>query len=499
MSLDSFGAMMRSQVYSKDQKVFQGDLPYYGISVFLTAWKVSSNRNLIWAKLVESVSGSEFHCINMYMPNSNSLRQEIKVVNWGPKPFKFFNVWLKNDKLQCRIKFRLSKEKEERVVNIQKIMKSIKEEARSWNKEENGDVYKNIDSLELLISNAEDKFEDEKKITMWKMELENQKLIRDQLLAQKTKDLEHVENKSGLSEGMKGIIDLSRNQAQRDLLHFGNYSWVVGNGRSIFFWEDRWSERGDIQSNSKSLKGILALVRGSNLKQAWEVVVSSTFWTLWLARNEYIFKGTKISLESSFLLVQLRSFQWCLTAELTKSELDTLWKVNPEGCILLRNKHKRRELFLGWNTSLVGYCDGSFKELENGTMMSGMGGILLNNKDETSFVFSGKCNSSSQVEAELEAIIFLANAAITHLNHTSKVIICTDCALAVQSLSKVKELWKYDMGLGAIADEFEEISEEDHLAEEIQDAEEMEEVQGDDEEGMQLVEGIKLDGMGIQG
>ncbi|KAK1397568.1 hypothetical protein POM88_007431 [Heracleum sosnowskyi] len=133
-----------------------------------------------------------------------------------------------------------------------------------------------------------------------------------------------------------------------------------------------------------------------------------------------------MSLENSIILVQLRSFQWCLAAELIKSELDTLWKINPEGCILLSNKHKRSELFLGWNTSLVGYSDGSFKKvLEDGTLISGMGGILLNDKDEIIFIFSGKCNSSSPVEA----IIFLANASLTHLDHTSKVVICTDCAL----------------------------------------------------------------------
>ncbi|KAK1397835.1 hypothetical protein POM88_007698 [Heracleum sosnowskyi] len=143
-----------------------------------------------------------------------------------------------------------------------------------------------------------------------------------------------------------------------------------------------------------------------------------------------------MSLENSLLLVQLRSFQWCLAAELIKSELDTLWKINPEGCIFLNNKHKRSEFFLGWNTSLVGYSDGSFKELEDGTLISGMRGILLNDKDEIIFVFSGKCNSSSPVEAELEAIIFLANASLTHLDHTSKVVICTD--LEVQSLSKLR-------------------------------------------------------------
>ncbi|KAK1353190.1 hypothetical protein POM88_052325 [Heracleum sosnowskyi] len=48
------------------------------------------------------------------------------------------------------------------------------------------------------------------------------------------------------------------------------------------------------------------------------------------------------------------------------------------------------------------------------------------------------------------------------------------------------------MGLGAIAEEFEEISEKDYLAGE-QEAEKIQEVQGDDEEGMQLVEDIKMD------
>ncbi|KAK1363682.1 hypothetical protein POM88_039243 [Heracleum sosnowskyi] len=157
---------------------------------------------------------------------------QIKVVNWGPKPFKFFNAWLENDKFQCRIKHRLSKDKGERVANIQKIMKSIKEEAMSWNREENEDVYKNIERLELLISYAEDKSEDERK------------------------GLEQVENSFSMSEVMKGILALSSNQAQRDLLHSGNYSWVLGNGRSIYFWEDRWSGRGVLAEGYSRLYGI---------------------------------------------------------------------------------------------------------------------------------------------------------------------------------------------------------------------------------------------------
>ncbi|KAK1365095.1 hypothetical protein POM88_040656 [Heracleum sosnowskyi] len=176
----------------------------------------------------------------------------------------------------------------------------------------------------------------------------------------------------------------------------------------------------------------------AHVKQAWEVVVSPVLWTLWLARNKYIFSGIELSLEISLLLVQLRSFQWCLAAELIKSELESLCKVNPEGCILLSNKYKRREIFLGWNTSLVGFSDGSFKESEDGTTRSGMRGIKLNNKDEILFIFSGKFKASLPVEAELKAIIFLANAAMNQLDPPNKAVICTDCALAVHNLSKLR-------------------------------------------------------------
>ncbi|KAK1398719.1 hypothetical protein POM88_008582 [Heracleum sosnowskyi] len=144
------------------------------------------------------------------------------------------------------------------------------------------------------------------------------KVLADKYSLNSYQGLEQVENNFGMSEVMKGILALSSNQAQRDLLHFENYSWVVGNGRDLPPYKEMWTrelgewekpislelyelilnircnhkEDEDIQSHSKSLKGILALVRGYNLKQAWEIVVSSTFWTLWLARNEHIFKGT---------------------------------------------------------------------------------------------------------------------------------------------------------------------------------------------------------------
>ncbi|KAK1363683.1 hypothetical protein POM88_039244 [Heracleum sosnowskyi] len=54
-----------------------GGLAIIWDSSIFNCLEVSSNRNLIWANMVEFVTGSEFHCINVYMPNSNTLRQEV--------------------------------------------------------------------------------------------------------------------------------------------------------------------------------------------------------------------------------------------------------------------------------------------------------------------------------------------------------------------------------------------------------------------------------------
>ncbi|KAK1386109.1 hypothetical protein POM88_023844 [Heracleum sosnowskyi] len=138
------------------------------------------------------------------------------------------------------------------------------------------------------------------------------------------------------------------------------------------------------------------------------------------------------------MLIQKRTFQWCIVADLARKEVENFWTVNPKGGILLSNKFKRRDIFYSWKTPLVGIVDGSFKLQEDGARVSGMRGILQNKNDEVIYMFSGKCNALSPIEAKIEAISFM---------------------------------------------EFEEMDVEDE--------------EGIDE-GMQLVEGIHQDGMGHQ-
>lgn len=59
------------------------------------------------------------------------------------------------------------------------------------------------------------------------------------------------------------------------------------------------------------------------------MVLCSTLWSLCLVRNEQIFMGKGIKLESVFYLTQLSSFEWCVTANLIKEDLDFIWRSNP--------------------------------------------------------------------------------------------------------------------------------------------------------------------------
>lgn len=95
--------------------------------------------------------------------------------NWGAKPFRVFNVWLKEESL-----IKLVEDSCQEITlqgNTQTKIKRIKQVIKEWNSGTNGNVHKNIEILEL-----EDNSVRGAELENCKMELEEQYLLKDSIL-----------------------------------------------------------------------------------------------------------------------------------------------------------------------------------------------------------------------------------------------------------------------------------------------------------------------------
>ena len=75
-------------------------------------------------------------------------------VNWGPNPFRMFNVWLKNKSLVDIIMGMFAEHGASSSLQI--LLRKIKVLAKEWNKEINGNIYSKISLVESKLADAEE-------------------------------------------------------------------------------------------------------------------------------------------------------------------------------------------------------------------------------------------------------------------------------------------------------------------------------------------------------
>lgn len=98
--------------------------------------------------------------------------------------------------------------------------------------------------------------------------------------------------------------------------------------------ESWWSIKHDLLFKSGfSLQYILRLYKPKFVQQIWQIVVTATLWSVWLARNDLIFNNVKISKLGLQDLIFFRIEKWGLASKTILFAQFPLWKVNPLGLI----------------------------------------------------------------------------------------------------------------------------------------------------------------------
>lgn len=120
-----------------------------------------------------------------------------------------------------------------------------------------------------------------------------------------------------------------------------------------------------------------------------------------------VFQRVKLLVSTLKLLLKLRSFKWMLAFGGIHKDLEILWGVNPIGAFLLNSKRANDIGPVWWIVQFIGFTDGAWKKQQHGAILSGIGGIFLNSKQEVIFSFSGNSDAKNPLEAEFKAVLFM--------------------------------------------------------------------------------------------
>lgn len=158
-----------------------------------------------------------------------------------------------------------------------------------------------------------------------------------------------------------------------------------------------------------------------------------TLWTIWLARNKWIFQHNKLRESNIRELILVRVAQWGEAAKILTIGYSPEWHLNPVG-ILSAMHYKLSRQFL--NSLCEAYefvctADGAWNLRVDGTVGGGIGGQIVHSSGTTLYTFSGPFEAWNNHEAEVAAIMHLLY--VIHLKgfQNKKIVICTDSTVTL--------------------------------------------------------------------
>ncbi|GMJ01097.1 hypothetical protein like AT4G29090 [Hibiscus trionum] len=143
-----------------------------------------------------------------------------------------------------------------------------------------------------------------------------------------------------------------------------------------------------------------------SMKRLWVACVSALLWSLWLARNERIFRGKCLTMEEICFLVKLRSFYWIKVGVEGESLSEAIWWTCPSTHVFsVAGKKVRRGVF--WQPPVMGVLKFNIDGVARGKPgPAGFGGVMRDGECRILGLFSGPLGVMDSNVAEIRAIAF---------------------------------------------------------------------------------------------
>ena len=171
------------------------------------------------------------------------------------------------------------------------------------------------------------------------------------------------------------------------------------------------------------------------IRRVWHLVISATLWSIWLARNEVIFRNVRIKKSDLEELIFRRVSLWGSSLDFFKCGHMPLWRVNPQGALALYFHKATTKYwdFLGCSFEFICEVHGIYSPYQVGK--GSIGGAVKDTAGRIQYIFSGPVVTHVQLEVEIIAILHLVLWIVSNHGHSKRSVICSDSIRAVNAVN----------------------------------------------------------------
>lgn len=170
-------------------------------------------------------------------------------------------------------------------------------------------------------------------------------------------------------------------------------------------------------------------------KDKWQTTISALLWTVWLNRNEKIFRSTHNTSKQMKFLICHRSYTWCTSSGIILSNSEQDWAINP--IKTAKSVYIKFQKHLDQYWDYYAFVDGSWNKV-GGIQRAGMGGFIKHKNDNKQFLFSGPTVAEDPLQAETDSILIVLNEIHLNIPSDKKVIMHTDSQILWNNIQLFK-------------------------------------------------------------